>query len=71
MLSYPRKSAQRYELITKFTINELTNFHKHPPKPHFRKFSIFLKKVEEKICRFKNYAYLCNPKTNKAVVVKW
>ncbi len=50
MLSYPRKSAQRYKLIVK---NK--NFEKSC----------------RKICRIKNYAYLCNPKTNKAVVVKW
>ena len=24
-----------------------------------------------KICRLRNLSYLCNPKTNKAVVVKW
>ncbi len=54
MLSYPRKSAQRYELITKFTINELTNFHKHPPKPHFRKFSIFLKNFAKKFFNLPN-----------------
>ena len=31
----------------------------------------FLQKSCRKICRLRFLSYLCNPKTNKAVVVKW
>ncbi len=34
-------------------------------------FDEFFEKSSRKVCSFKNYIYLCNPKTNKAVVVKW
>ncbi len=47
MLSYPRKSAQRYELIIKFTINDLNIFHIGSSGDFLRT----LKKVLQKFCQ--------------------